>query len=189
MSVELWTIWTCGKLICPNIPVHSVSMGVTFGAGTDYHPGATFFTPGFNRVRIARSLVCYVQVARSLVCYVQVARSLVCYVQVARSLVCCVQVARSLVCCVQVARSLVCCVMFYTLLFFWPFSIYDFWLPLWCLQTFLPARWSYKYSWQNCSQLSIRRFNVMGSHKGSWRVNKKRHVRSYSICVFEINIF
>ena len=139
MSVELWTIWTCGKLICPNIPVHSVSTGVTFGAGTDYHPGATFFTPGFNRVRIARSLVC--------------------------------------------------CVMFYTLLFFWPFSIYDFWLPLWCLHTFLPARWSYKYSWQNCSQLSIRRFNVMGSHKGSWRVNKKRHVRSYSICVFEINIF
>jgi hypothetical protein len=95
-----------------------------------------FSPPGFNKVRIARSLVCYVQVARSLVCYVQVARSLVCYVQVARSLVCyvqvarslvcCVQVARSLVCCVQVARSLVCCVMFYTLLFFWPFSIYDF---------------------------------------------------------------
>jgi hypothetical protein len=108
-----------------------------------------FSPPGFNKVRIARSLVCYV----------------------------------------QVARSLVCCVMFYTLLFFWPFSIYDFWLPLWCLQTFLPARWSYKYSWQNCSQLSIRRFNVIGSHKGSWRVNKKRHVRSNSICVFEINIF
>jgi hypothetical protein len=75
-----------------------------------------FSPPGFNKVRIARSLVCYVQVARSLVCYVQVARSLVCYVQV----------ARSLVCYVQVARSLVCCVMFYTLLFFWPFSIYDF---------------------------------------------------------------
>ena len=32
-----------------------------------------FSPPGFNRVRVARSLVFYVQVARSLVFYVQVA--------------------------------------------------------------------------------------------------------------------
>ena len=82
--------------------------------------------PVFSGVRVIQSLVFFVVFCRSIVCPFSLDHCIVCPFSLGHCIVCPFSLDHCIVCPISLDHCIVC-----------PSSIYDFWLPLWYLPTFL----------------------------------------------------